>query len=710
MESAVTVTNLSYSYDSKRALDNLSFTVMQGSYIAIVGSNGSGKSTLCRLICGLIEKQLGSISIAPGLRVGLVFQSPKDQIVSGKVFRDTAFGPQNLRLTPGEVEMRTIECLSVTELLDKAESPSNSLSLGQTQKLAIAGMLAVVPDILVLDEAVAMLDYESRQGVFELLQNLNESGKTIIHITHDIEAVSKAQSVIGLDHGKLFYEGSTATFLQSKVFVQQVTGEPLAKAVRKTGGTDFADKEVGFSFKDVCFTYEDGKLAARSGEVGDFIKNVSFDLYKGTLTALTGPSGAGKSTLLELGSGLLAPDSGCVYCGEHPALAQQNCSAALFEAFAVDDVAFGPKNNGVSGKELVQTVVNAMNRAGLAYNEYGERNSSALSGGEQKRLAVAGILAMNRDVVFFDEPTAGLDGHSRILVMNMMRSLAEEGKTVLFTTHHQDEADFADREIKILDGKVTGDSLGAAQAASSLPALRVYEAAGMLTGLKNALQSMSGSGWKTKCVLEKLPAGLRMLLFLVLFILSLVFRSFVPCCIMLAASIVYCLLAKFRLGRMIKTGLKILPFLCFFAVFQIMFRPALEGEVCWTTWKFFTVTPSKLWFCLNSILRTYAALFCVSAFFVSTPEYDLIDGLKKIIPSRNLILILEVIFRFIPLLVEESAVIIKTQIIRGGLGKAKGRLARIRAFVPLIVPLIIRTVKRSEILADAIIMRCYNEK
>ena len=179
---------------------------------------------------------------------------------------------------------------------------------------------------------------------------------------------------------------------------------------------------------------------------------------------------------------------------------------------------------------------------------------------------------------------------------------------------------------------------------------------------------------------------------------------------MLAVSVVYCLFAKFRPGRMLKTGLKILPFLCFFAVFQIMFRPVVEGEVCWTTWKFFTVTPSKLWFCLNSILRTYAALFCVSAFFVSTPEYDLIDGLKKIIPSRNLILIMEVIFRFIPLLAEESVDIIKTQIIRGGLGKAKGKLARIRAFVPLIVPLIIRTVKRSEILADAIVMRCFDEK
>ena len=117
---AVTVENLSYSYSHEElALDKLSFFIPRGSYTAIVGANGSGKSTLCRLICGLMEMQDGSVSVGEGLRLGLVFQSPKDQIVSSKVFRDTAFGPQNLRLASDEVEMRTIECLSSVELLER---------------------------------------------------------------------------------------------------------------------------------------------------------------------------------------------------------------------------------------------------------------------------------------------------------------------------------------------------------------------------------------------------------------------------------------------------------------------------------------------------------------------------------------------------------------------------------------------------------------
>ena len=728
-ESVITVNNLSYSYDSQKALDNISFCLEPSSYTAIVGANGSGKSTLCRLLCGLIENQSGEISIAQGKRVGLVFQSPKDQIVSSKVYRDTAFGPQNLKLSPAEVELRTIECLSVTGLLYKAEAPSNALSLGQTQKLAAAGMLAVSPDILILDEATAMLDPSSRQNVYEVLQGFNRRGGTIIHITHDLDAVKEAQTVIGLEGGRIFYNGSVRDFLAKKELVEKVRGAPLKKAVRK----DFPGGEISFVFDNVSFAYADPPKKENGGAYTDsdkkvnkgayadppktnnfLLNNISFSLYKGSLTALTGPSGVGKSTLLELGAGLLSPSDGKVLCNEKPALAQQNCAAALFEAFAADDVAFGPKNDGVKGKELVERVRSSMDRAGLPFSEYGERQSVALSGGEQRRLAIAGILAMNRDVVFFDEPTAGLDGISRSHVMNMLRSLADEGKTVLFTTHHPDEADFADREIKIENGNVSCDRMPSAVVelveTTSLTSLSPYPSTSLLKGLRTFSTGLSGSGWKTKCPIEKINSSLRILLFLALFILSLVFRTTVPCLCMLAVNVIYCLFANFSFKKIFKSALKILPFLCFFAIFQLVFRPALPDEIRYTTWRFLTITPSKLWFCLNSILRTYASLLCVCAFFVSTPEYDLIDGLKKLLPFRSLILILELIFRFIPLLVDESADIIKTQIIRGGLGKVKGKLARIKAVIPLIVPLIIRTVKRSEILADAIVMRCFNEK
>ena len=166
----------------------------------------------------------------------------------------------------------------------------------------------------------------------------------------------------------------------------------------------------------------------------------------------------------------------------------------MFEDFAADDVAFGPRNLGIKGKALVDLVHNAMDRVGLPFKEYGERSSIGLSGGEQRRLAIAGILALNKDILFFDEPTAGLDGESRINILNMLRFLAQEGKTVLYTTHNQQEADFADAEIKLEDGKIVNpQSQSSLQNDGQLPPMTVYSASSMIKSLKGASASLSGS-------------------------------------------------------------------------------------------------------------------------------------------------------------------------------------------------------------------------
>ena len=182
---------------------------------------------------------------------------------------------------------------------------------------------------------------------------------------------------------------------------------------------------------------------------------------------------------------------------------------------------------------------------------------------------------------------------------------------------------------------------------------------------------------------------------------------------MFGITVIYGLLCGFSIKGMINSFVKILPFLLLFSIFQLMFHPALPNEVRFTTWKWFMITPSKLLYCLATIIRTFACLACICGFFVSTPEYDLLDGLQILlkplevvkIPVRNFILIIEIIFRFIPLLIEEATSILKTQSIRGGLGKVSGKMAKIKAIVPLIVPLIVQTIKRSENLADAITVR-----
>lgn len=703
---AITVKNIKFNYPqtSKIAVDDVSFEIEKGSYTAIVGFNGSGKSTIARIICGLESAQEGSVEIAENLTLGMVFQSPKNQLVSGIVNRDTAFGPQNLKLSKGEIELRTIESLNVVQMLYKANSSTSELSLGQTQKVALSGMIAIRPDILILDEAVSMLDPFSRKTISDFLNYWHLLGNTIVQITHDLEVVQEAEHVIGMDNGKKFFDGTKDEFLSDENNVFRITG----KALPKTDKSILKEKEktVTLQVRNLNFNYSEQPT----------LKNISFDLYKGTITALTGPSGSGKSTILELCSGLLASQQEKSICAvSKPVLAQQNANSALFEAFAADDVAYGPKNKGIKGKELKRVVKDSMNIVSLPFEEFAERKTFSLSGGEQRRLSIAGILAMDTDIVFFDEPTAGLDSKARNAVMQMLRTLADSGKTVLFSTHKMDEADFADREIKIFEGRIIADTCPSENQNVQLNEVLPYDSQSLLSGLRKSQSFLSISSTTKKSLIRKFPPVIKLILFLALFIGTMCIKTIPVCSVGFIVTLLYAHFSGFNFKKLLGMFLKILPFLVFFSVLQLVFHPALPDEVRFTTWKWFMITPSKLLFCVECLLRSFGAIAVFCGFLVSTPEYDLIDGFKVLlkpfelikIPVRYFILILEIIFRFIPLLIEEASGIIKTQLIRGGLGKTKGAMAKIKGVIPLIVPMIIQTIKRSEALADAITMRCF---
>ena len=317
-------------------LHNVSFKIEEGEYCGIVGSNGSGKSTLARLLANLESPSSGKLVAKRDSLIALVFQSPKNQIICSIVSRDTAFGPKNLSLPKSEIELRTIECLNITGLLEKSQSSTMNLSLGQTQKLALSGVLATWPGVMILDESVAMLDPHSRKNVFDFINYWHRHGNTVIHITHELDAIKQVEHVIGLDKGELFYDGNVDGYLQNPDYIKKLTGEPLPPCNRIIENISMAEKDFSFGLSNVSFSYEN--------EDSKCLKDVSFKLRKGTLNALTGPSGSGKSTILEIGSGLLKPQSGIVFGDKTPSLALQNCSDAVFEAFAADDVAFGPRN------------------------------------------------------------------------------------------------------------------------------------------------------------------------------------------------------------------------------------------------------------------------------------------------------------------------------------------------------------------------------
>ena len=173
-------------------------------------------------------------------------------------------------------------------------------------------------------------------------------------------------------------------------------------------------------------------------------KNLNLELKKGCLISLTGKSGCGKSTLFECLSGLLKPEEGNVFAKERPVLALQESEASLFEKFAADDVAFGAEKRGLKGKELLDRVKSSMELAGVSYKDYRDRSVFYLSGGEKRKLSIASIFALGSSIMIFDEPTSALDPASRKNILKAFRTLADEGKTILFSTHRPEEQMAAD--------------------------------------------------------------------------------------------------------------------------------------------------------------------------------------------------------------------------------------------------------------------------
>lgn len=713
MEFAVSVKQLCFSYENapEPAVQDVSFELDSGSYTVIAGVNGSGKSTTARIIAGLLQPSAGTVEIADGLRTGFVFQSPKDQLICGVVARDTAFGPQCQSLPDSEIELRTIESLKSTGILDYAMHKSMFLSLGQTQKAALSGILAINPDILILDESVSMLDPKSREEIFTFLDMLHKKKRTILHITHDSDAISRAKDIIVMNGGKIIWKGNSSSFFADKTgsVYRSVFGTPLEnRSCFQNKTQNRPAQEILLKAENISFSY--GTHAV--------LKNISFSLTRGTLTALTGASGSGKTTLLEILAGLKKQDSGTVRSAGKPLLCQQNSDAALFEVFAADDVAFGPRNSGIKGKELLECVKTAMNRVNLPFEEFASKQTNCLSGGQKRRLSVAGIIAMKGDTLLFDEPSAGLDGAAKYTVMHLLRSLAESGKTVLFTTHHYDEAQFADTSITLEKAGLIAPDFSPEEENKADGQKTVLTEQKPSAGIfspeyfSKMLDSLSENQAEQKR-LQKLPAVIKYILFIALFAVSVAVQPVSLCAALLPVTILYALCSCCPAKKLFRSLIKILPFLLFFCILQMIFAPASANDTVFLPYKYFFVTAGKLWQCLKIILHTECALCCICAFSSSATENDILKGFSDLlaplrllkIPVKYPVILMEIIFRFIPLLLDEAISIIKIQLVRGGLKDEKGFFGKIRAIIPLIVPLIIQTVRRAEILADAMTVR-----
>ncbi len=245
------------------ALDGISLTIDAGEFVAVVGGNGSGKSTLAKHLNALLLPTSGEVWV-DGLdsrdraavweirqRVGMVFQNPDNQLVATVVEEDVAFGPENLGVPPAEIALRVEAALAAVDMLPYRRHAPHLLSGGQKQRVAIAGVLAMRPRCLVLDEATTMLDPEGRREVLETVRRLNASGVTVIHITHSMEEAALAGRIVALAGGRIALQGPPArVFAHADALEAMGLTLPVVPALVRALRADGAPLEDGILFAD----------------------------------------------------------------------------------------------------------------------------------------------------------------------------------------------------------------------------------------------------------------------------------------------------------------------------------------------------------------------------------------------------------------------------------------------------------------------------
>ena len=483
------VKNLTFRYArrSEPAIQDVSFSLLPGQVMLIAGSSGCGKTTLMRCINGLIphtyqgemtgdirlfgksvlEMEMADVSQT----VGTLLQDPERQILGSYVLNEVAFGLESLALPREEIIERAEKVMQRLGILHLRDRETFSTSGGEKQKIALAGVLAMEPRILLLDEPLASLDPASAHEALQVFRHLADEGIAVLLVEHRVEDVLaiNPEIVLYMEDGKVAYYGDTQGLIEAvdykriklpaRMVMERARKDPVPEfvlAVEQAG----TESDALVRFDGVYFRYRE--------EGPDILKGIDFNIHPGDVIAILGHNGSGKTTLVKHALGLLKPTQGHVLLDGKDtrflSVAQaahtvgyvfQSPTQMLFAQTVQKELEFGPTNLGFSKQTVIENVNWAIDTVHLRSEL--ETPPLALSFGQQKRISIAAILAMRSRLLVMDEPTAGQDYWNYNAFMNSILQMPGFD-AVVFITHDLDLAlIYANRILLVFDGRLEAD-------------------------------------------------------------------------------------------------------------------------------------------------------------------------------------------------------------------------------------------------------------
>ena len=521
MESIVKMADVAYSYPNteKKTLNQIDIEAPKGKFTVIMGKTGAGKTTTVLCLNGIIpqlnEGSLsGKIEVA-GLDtskyriqtlakyVGVVMQDTSTQVFGSTVEEDVAFGPRNYLVPRQEIFRRIQESLRRVRLEGYEKRQTSQLSGGEKQRLAIAGILAMQPKIIVLDEPTSELDPLGREEIYTTINDLNkEQDTTILAVEHSSQEVcEKAEQLIVINDGRTVWAGNPREFFRDEHLVTEngikplpvatvgwllmraglieqkqvplnvdqayelvsalLNGRPIRYRRPEPAGTQTsAQNEEIIRIENLSHVYDNGKKA---------LENVNLSIKRGEFVAIIGQNGAGKTTLVKHLIQILLPTTGSVWInGENIKTKNsieltkvigyvfQDPDNQIFSNTVYKELEFGLKNIDIDEEERKKRIEQALALTGLTGKE--EEHPFSLGKGERQMIAVASILVMQPDILVIDEPTTGQDWAGINRMMSLVETLNQNGTTIVMITHDMDVvAKYAARTIVMTGGSVILD-------------------------------------------------------------------------------------------------------------------------------------------------------------------------------------------------------------------------------------------------------------